>query len=72
MHPCESCSAAGLCPAYNTRWALQCEAFTGPTVTPVTDALDAAFWQMVAEDMAAAEDHRDEMETAHAAHRGVL
>jgi len=35
MHPCESCSAAGLCPAYNTRWAEQCEAFTGPTVVPV-------------------------------------
>ena len=72
MTRCESCAAARICPAAFTRWALQCEAFTGPTVTPVTDALDAAFWQMVAEDMAAAEDHRDEMETAHAAHRGVL
>ena len=72
MTRCDNCDAALTCPACRTRYALQCEAFAGPVVVPVPDALDAAFWRVVADDAQAAADWKEDRETAFAASRGVL
>ena len=74
MYPCDKCGLQFICTQARTQHAAEhCEPVRGVAVIDVApDALDAAFWQMVAEDMAAAEDHAEEQDRRFAALRGVL